>query len=269
MRPPIAISMFLASCLCALSMPSGDGLVPISGSVSATISGTPTVDASGSTVDASGSTVSVTNTPNVNASGSTVDITNSIPVQLAGRTATRIAGLDGSTYWMITIDGAHHELHEGRFFSAQKKTTGTSMIMATHIAADAGKQGHFWVEWTAESKAHLELISGAAWTAGTGTACPIYNRNGWSTNTSIMQANLAGTWSNSMEVVCDPTGFTNGTVLDEFWTWSDKKQTSGARDENEWITGTNLTMAVRITSDDGSKGLHLKLKWYEIDPKEQ
>ena len=176
--------------------------------------------------------------------------------------ATRFGEFDSKFQIPVVIDVAHHEIHEGDSYIADNVVDAAGLDLAFKIPTGT-KRAHLIFQWAAESKAHIEIYEGRTWTAGSGSKVVIYNRDRNSTNTSQTQEDTTGTFGANMGVVKNPTGQAGGTVIHNEYSWSDKKETVRNRDVSEFILKNNSTYLIKLTSDDGVKGLHIALHWYE------
>lgn len=176
--------------------------------------------------------------------------------------SSRLAEFDTTFRIPIFIALEHHEIHEGDSYIVDVKVTAASLDLAFKIPSGT-KRMHSVFQWAAESKAHFELCEGRTWNAGTGSTGTIFNRDRNNPNISQVQGDAGGSFVANMSVVQDPTGQTGGTVIHDEYSWSDKKQTVRSRDIAEFILKNDETYVAKLTSDDGSKGLHVALHWYE------
>lgn len=160
------------------------------------------------------------------------------------------------------ISVAHAEAHEGHSFVATVVADGTSLVMAFKTN-NSTKVSHSFITFISESKAHIELIEGLSWDSGSGAQSAIYNRNRNSSESSTLLEDTTGSFSVSGNVIKGPTNLAGGTVVWTEYTWVDKKQGEKAREDEEFILKTNTTYAIRLTSDDGVKGLQIIMRWYE------
>lgn len=176
--------------------------------------------------------------------------------------SSRIAEFDSKFKVPVIIISEHHEIHEGDSYIADKEVTAASLDLAFKVPAGT-KRMHLIFQWATESKAHIEIHEGRTWTAGTGSTVTIFNRDRNSGSTSQVEEDTGGAFAANMAVVQDPTGQAGGTIIHDEYVWSDKRQTVRNRDVAEFILKNNETYVVKLTSDDGAKGLHTALHWYE------
>ena len=163
---------------------------------------------------------------------------------------------------------SHNEIHQGDHYrcTANIPTATAAVLLIAFKSPTSTKLKHLFVEWWSESLAHLEILEAATWTTNTGTLINIYNSYRDSTNTSEMEEDKTATpaWQANMKMLQD-VSVPAGTVL-AGWTeyaWAAKKIEADRRADDELIIKSNVQYIVRITSDDGNKGLGLSLNWYE------
>ncbi len=175
---------------------------------------------------------------------------------------TRRGEFDSKSKVPVFIDIEHSRIHGGNAYKVDKKITGTVLDLAFKVPSGI-KRMHLIFQWAVESKAHIEVYEGRTWDPSTGSQLTIFNRDRNSANTSQVQEDTTGSFAANMAVVQDPTNQSGGTVIHDEYSWSDKKQTIRSRDIAEFILKNDEVYIVKLTSDDGSKGLHLTLHWYE------
>jgi len=67
-----------------------------------------------------------------------------------------------------------------------------------------------------------------------------------------------------MKVLKDAT-VSAGTIKAEDYEFVSKKEGAKGRASGEFDLAVNTVYQILLTSDDGDKGLHLELNWYELD----
>lgn len=162
----------------------------------------------------------------------------------------------------ITIEVEHYEIHEGNsFVVCVVVASGTSLSISFKTNT---KKIHMLVCYSSESKSHMEYIEGVTITATTGTEEIIFNRDRNSDNESTVLQNKSGAFVADNKVLIDATT-TGGTSIVEHSNWVDKKYGTSRRGIGEYILKTDTEYEFLLTSDDGAKGLHIDLNWYEVD----
>ncbi len=172
---------------------------------------------------------------------------------------------DGLSNAIRVIDYGHHEIHSGRMYRVQANADPIAEIIIAFKVGDQAREPHMVWEFITESMSHVILYEAPTWTTNTGTrrTCKQSNRN--SGNTSILEGdgNGAGGFT-AGEVVIDPTGLAGGTAISDKRTFTDNRQGGGQGSRrHEVILKTDTLYAFVLTSDDGSKGMQLRLEWYE------
>jgi len=161
-----------------------------------------------------------------------------------------------------SIDFAHHEVHEENSFNVCATAAATAS-KSISFKTGTGKQLHIILSYATESAAHVEVKEGVAITATSGTEDVIINRDRNSSKISTVLQNKSGAFVADNKVLIDATTV-GGTIIADHKTWSTKHYGVQRRGNGEWILKEDTEYEIILTSDDGSKGLHLELNWYEI-----
>lgn len=176
-----------------------------------------------------------------------------------------LVGVDEMSEALEVIDYHHHEIHEGDAFTAEVHTAaGTALNMA--FATPSGtKRAHMTFSMTTESKAHLIVTEGATWTTDTGTVYAPVNQRRDSANASMLLEDKTDTpnWT-AGGILTNVTSPAGGNVVREFYTFSSKQAGGGdLQTREELILDVDETYVITLDSDDGSKGMQLRIEWYE------
>lgn len=165
----------------------------------------------------------------------------------------------------LSIDIAHHEIHEGDSFSLYVREVGIAdtetveILVQTPAVSSPQKRIHLISEHAA-STAHLfDIMEGATYTSGGAVATPI-NRERGSAKVSSLQSAYTGTTSANIA-----TGGTPATVWGELL-GSGKVTGGGSRGVDEWVLAPNQSYLFRITSAGGGGSAcnaFIGLVWYE------
>lgn len=175
----------------------------------------------------------------------------------------RNAKFDSLTDAITTIDYVHHEHHGGTAYAVQVNGTGTALNLAFKTPAGT-KRAHIVYEFSSESKAHVEVLEGATWTTNTGTVVAPKNQHRGSVNTSMLLEDKTATPGfTAGGVLQTVTSVAGGTTVSLIYTFAGKQVGASGGKRHELILATDETYVFEITSDDGSKGLQLRLYWYE------
>jgi hypothetical protein len=146
----------------------------------------------------------------------------------------------------ITRD--HMAIHSGNSYLASSVGNDTEVNISFTTTS---LMEHCTVEWGSESLATLKIYEDSAWTGGTATS--FINNDGNSQNSIAML--------NTYKDVA----FTSGTELAQYTQKSFGKKDSvlAAGGAQERVLRTNTNYTYQLKSDDGAKGLSLKVRCYE------
>lgn len=162
----------------------------------------------------------------------------------------------------IGITLSHHEVHHGRSFTVVT-TVAAGASRSLSFKTGTTKQLHLVIGYASESTAHIEYKEGVAITATTGTEILIINRDRNSATISTVLQNKSGSFVADNKILIDATTV-GGTVISTHVNWSDKKYGASRRGLGEYILKEDTQYEFILTSDDGAKGLHIELNWYEV-----
>jgi len=161
---------------------------------------------------------------------------------------------------------AHHEIHEGEFYSICAVDSdfgvGENLIIAFQTP-DTTDWIHlfFTVDNTAE--ATFEILEDPTITVDTGTDVIAYNHNRNSANTSgiltIESTPEAG------KATLNPTITNDGTILCRELLGAGKVRGGVSRSDNEWVLKQNFIYAVRLSGEIKDGRATLILAWYECE----
>ena len=158
---------------------------------------------------------------------------------------------------LITIDFAHHEVHEGNFYTysdARQINAGTINAVGIVIRPATGKRMHFNGFVSAGNSGYAELRENPSYTGGS-TITPFNNdRN---------SANLS-----SGTIILQPTITVQGTLLQKRFigtSFPSAKFGGESRTQNEWILNPSWEYLVRFVATNASTDVSLDIEYYEID----
>jgi hypothetical protein len=176
----------------------------------------------------------------------------------------RNVSVDALTDSITVIDYDHHEIHGGSTYRAEVQTTsGTAVNIAFKTPAGT-KRAHMTMSYTSESKSHLSVDEGHAWTTNTGTVYAPVNMRRDSSNTSMLLEDKSATPDfTAGGVLTNVTANSAGTVIKTLYSFTDKYPGDSGPSRDEMILDVDQTYLITLTSDDGSKGLQIVLEWYE------
>jgi len=160
----------------------------------------------------------------------------------------------------ITLE--HYRIHQSKSFHISIVASAAASLSMS-FKTGTSKQLHMIVSYASESKSHIQYMEGGVITATSGTQKTIYNRNRNSSRVSTVLENKSGSYVADNKILQDAT-VSAGTVLAHHQHWGDKKAGIGRRGSSEWKLALDTVYSFLLTSDDGSKGLHIMLNWYEI-----
>ena len=186
-----------------------------------------------------------------------------------------LADVDGKSISMrdtlfpipVTIDSAHHEVHEGDAFEAcvvnDSMGSGATLALAFKTAAGT-KRMHLLMAFDTAAGGHLELLEGATWDAESGTEATIHNRKRETTMASSgVLADQAQAGFLASDVMHKDPSTLAGTAICAQYAFGANKTPAGARGAAEWILKPETQYAVRLTADNASNGGFIGLTWYE------
>ncbi len=186
---------------------------------------------------------------------------------------TRLAQLDNLFQIPVTIDVAHHEVHEGDSFKTwavdESMGDNDTIIIAFKTAAGSKRIHMVWGFLTLVG-GDLQIWEGATWTTNTGTLNPIINRKRKTSpdsSTLLEDKTATPTFTATDNVLLNPTGLGTGsaTSIDRHYAWGQKSKllAGGTRSLDEFILKVETQYAVVFTADGGSNKAELALDWYE------
>ncbi len=149
---------------------------------------------------------------------------------------------------LITVSHPEHEAHEGDAYKADVVlaaiTNGQYLAIGFTTPTAAVGRIHLTFGFTAEAKAHVQLLEGPTNTPASGAALTAHNRERASGKTTALE-NLRS---------YDNVGVVGGTVIHDFHSFSDKRQTTVERDEEEWMLAPETVYAVKLLADANGGG---------------
>lgn len=175
---------------------------------------------------------------------------------------------DDNTGAVTTIKLSHNKVHDEDAYKSD--TVDESMAdEATLVLAFKTPNTTVWihliVELAVKAASHLEILEGPTWDTNSGTVNPIYNRNRNSSNVSVLLEDKTATpvFTATGNVLLNPSNLAGGTVIHDFYVFSDKKFGGQQRDAEEFILKQNKTYAIKIEADAATNAAQLTLNWYE------
>lgn len=165
----------------------------------------------------------------------------------------------------LTIDIAHHEVHEGDSFSifvreqAISDTETIEVLIQAPAIASPQKRIHLVTTHDASTEHLFDVIEGATYSSG-GAAATAFNRMRGSAKTTSLQAAYTGNTPSNIA-----TGGTPVTIWGELL-GAGKIAGGGNRGTDEWILDPGESYLFRVTSAGGggsSCNAFISLIWYE------
>lgn len=175
-----------------------------------------------------------------------------------------LAGVDKISEALEVIDYHHHEIHEEDAFTAETHTLSGTVLTLAFKTPPGTKRAHMTFAFSSESKAHMEVLEGATWTTNTGTVSAPINQFRGSTNESMLLEDKSATPAFTAGGILSAVTAVGGSIVRELYEFSSKQAGGGdANTRQELVLEPDHTYVVELTSDDGSKGMQLRLEWYE------
>lgn len=162
---------------------------------------------------------------------------------------------DRSTGAVITIDYAHHEIHDGSHFKGgyQDVTMNTNdVINLLLVTPNTTKYAHFTMTAQSSGAATVELYEGGTITGG--TAVTIWNRDRNSTKVA------------TVKLYHTPSITSDGTKMVTKWIGGTgfRADVSGAvRGDSEFILRKNTNYLIRATANANTIKVAIGADWYE------
>ena len=173
------------------------------------------------------------------------------------------AEIDETSGGLITLDYAHHEIHEGdaftQFHAAGSKNDGTSINMYFKTP-DTAKRIHILMVWASTGAAYGRILEAPTVTGNTGSHVTILNHRRDSTNTSgVLDNSTAQTVNKASKDVTT----SSGTTIYEEYSGAAKTSAGAGRNLAEYILNANTKYVFEVESDAASLVLSMALHWYE------
>jgi len=156
----------------------------------------------------------------------------------------------------------HYRIHQGNSFHISIAVVAAASLSLS-FKTGTSKRLHMLISYASESESHIEYKEDVVITATSGTQKTVYNRDRESSRISTLLENKSGSYVADNKMLQDAT-VSAGTVFAHHQHWGDKKAGIGRRGSHEWKLALNTVYQFLLTSDDGSKGLHIMLNWYEL-----
>lgn len=183
--------------------------------------------------------------------GGEVSTTNPLSVRIIDSRTGRESEIDVITFGLVTIDVAHHELHEGNHFFVKNwvDIPSASSVDLLYVSGDA--EPHMRTSFEGTGAFQIDIYEGAI-TSNNGTALTVQNRKRSSLHTC------------SCTIYSGPTVTNTGTNFIRYKIGAGKTGGSSTA-ENEVILKANTKYLIRLTSNvTGSVNtIDYLADWYE------
>lgn len=168
----------------------------------------------------------------------------------------------------ITIDVDHHELHEGHAFMAHGVDTSmsaTDTLIMAFKTPNSSRLLHMVISGHFKAAGHLNVDEGCTWTAETGAATTVYNRerDGTFSSSGILENADQAAFTASGKYILNPTGYAAGTILHSDYTWSSGPIGGGSRATEEIILSRDTAYCFVYIADGATNAADLQLDWDE------
>lgn len=173
----------------------------------------------------------------------------------------------------VGINVGHYQIHEG--FSYERHIDSANALVAgLNIAfktLPGTKLAHILFGWSSSDEILFEILEGATWTQGSGTALPLSNLNRNAGNsTVILEDKNQPTFTASNQIIKDVTNIAGGTTFENQYTYNASLGASVIAESrqaaHEWVLKPDTTYVVRMTETDDNCKMSITLHWYEKTP---
>lgn len=174
--------------------------------------------------------------------------------------------VDSESGAIVSITNDHHKINSGKKFCAFASSDAAASLNIS-LKTPATGAVHLVASFASESKAHLTIEEGGSWTTNTGTVFAPINKDRNSSSTSgLLEDKTATPAFTAGGVLVGVTSPSGGDIVMQSYSFGERQSgmNSGSQCESdEIVLEAGQTYSIILTSDDGSKGLHLYVEWYE------
>jgi len=184
---------------------------------------------------------------------------------------SRLAEFDNYFKALLCQTIEHHKLHEG--YTWKKYIHSANLAVTTMNVAfktlPGDKLAHMLFGFSSNDEILFEIIEGATWTQGSGTALDLVavNRAKGGTSEVILEDKAQVTFTASNQVIKDVTSVAGGTVIDDQYTYNASlganKFVESRSAGHEWPLKPNTSYVVRMTKTDQDCKMTIGLIHYE------
>lgn len=182
---------------------------------------------------------------------------------------TRVGEFDTVFQIPVTIDVAHHEIHEGDSFhccGTDTELADEATLILTFKTPAGTKRVHMLHSFVTLTGGHLEILEGATWTNQTGTKQPIFNRKREASmnNSGILEDQAQAGFVASNNMILNPDSVAGGTAIHTHYAYGAKNFYSGqGRELEEFILKPATQYAFKFTADAAANAAQMMLNFYE------
>lgn len=176
--------------------------------------------------------------------------------------------IDKESKGLIVISTEHAKIHAGVSFERHIDSNDAN-VATINVAFKTGPAGEVNLiqGFSASDTVLFEIIEGATWTQGSGTALTISNINrNFGASLLILEDKNQVAFTASNEVIQDVTGVAGGTIFERQLTYQPKQQGGTTRQQqHEWEFKPDTTYILRVTQTSGNCKMSIDLHWYEVE----
>ncbi len=175
----------------------------------------------------------------------------------------QLARLDPVTFVPISIDTAHHHIHDGSSYHAFINAVGASGTKATLTfkTPNTSKLIHIVVGFRANVESLITCGEASTVTGASGSDFTPVNRNRNSSTTSGLITEGSAGGAGKITQGATVTNF--GTILHIEHIGDGKQEGGEARGTHEWVLKPDTVYAIEVETEAASSEAHLELDWYE------
>jgi len=169
--------------------------------------------------------------------------------------AARPIGVDLVTQALLTLDYAHHEVHEGsHFFYTNSLDLGSGISQVYLLTTpDTTKWVHMTFNYEHIAVLQFALFEGADRVGTTLQTAFNNNRNSLNTPGLVVHKGISGGTTDGVQMVNDLFGYSSGN----------SRVGGGDRNDHELLLKQNTKYLIRLTSSTADQLIVLRLIWYE------
>lgn len=179
--------------------------------------------------------------------------------------------MDNVGQYMPIYTVEHAKIHEGVAHEVHVHTSNATEASLNIAFKTAPGQtvAHMLFGWDLNDECLLEIIEGATWTQGSGTAVDVQfiNRYLRKKTQTILENKNQVAFKPSQQVIKDVTGISGGTIIDPQYTYNASIGANKSAETrvagHEWPLNVDTTYVYRITKTDANAKMTGTLHWYD------